>query len=82
MSRWSAWMAMPDCVPPTPAEVAEFVAFAKAAAARKHPSAVSVKGDLGGSDVVLGLLTVELATHVVGDAHPLEGRQNDDEQQE
>ena len=35
-----------------------------------------------GSDVVFGLLTVEFAANVIGDAHPSEGRENTSQQQE
>ena len=39
-------------------------------------------GGDGRADVVLGLLAVELAADVVGDAHPVEHREDDDEQPE
>ena len=35
-----------------------------------------------GADVVLRLLPIELAAHVVRDAHPVERRENHDEQPE
>src|SRR3970282_1234996 len=41
----------------------------------------SAHGD-GRADVVLGLLTVELAAHVIGDPHPIEYGQNNDEEPE